>query len=158
MDLEHRIAILEAIEEIKGLKAVYAGVCDTGYKPEGMFPLFVENAVWVDTTGRFGRYEGRQAICDFFAGVSSSIAWALHYMIAPKITVHDDLVSAEGTWYLWQPCTIDGVPVWLTGTYFDRYAKSLAPKLNVFTDPRLVLGMMQDIQKARMAADAKQKV
>lgn len=42
--------------------------------------------------------------------------------------------------------------------YFDRYAKSLAPKLNVFTDPRLVLGMMQDIQKARMAADAKQKV
>lgn len=39
--------------------------------------------------------------------------------------------------------------------YFDRYAKSLAPKLNVFTDPRLVLGMMQDIQKARMQADAK---
>ncbi len=29
--------------------------------------------------------------------------------------------------------------------YFDRYAKSLAPKLNVFTDPRLVLGMMSDI-------------
>ncbi len=39
--------------------------------------------------------------------------------------------------------------------YFDRYAKALAPKLNVFTDPRLVLGMMQDIQKARMQADAK---
>jgi predicted unusual protein kinase regulating ubiquinone biosynthesis (AarF/ABC1/UbiB family) len=34
--------------------------------------------------------------------------------------------------------------------YFDRYAKALAPKLNVFTDPRLVLGMMSDIQKARM--------
>jgi aarF domain-containing kinase len=34
--------------------------------------------------------------------------------------------------------------------YFDRYAKALAPKLNVFTDPRLVLGMMQDIQKAKM--------
>jgi len=33
--------------------------------------------------------------------------------------------------------------------YFDRYAKALAPKLNVFTDPRLVLGMMADIQKAR---------
>lgn len=39
--------------------------------------------------------------------------------------------------------------------YFDRYAKSLAPKLNVFTDPRLVLGMMSDIQKARMAYEAK---
>jgi predicted unusual protein kinase regulating ubiquinone biosynthesis (AarF/ABC1/UbiB family) len=41
--------------------------------------------------------------------------------------------------------------------YFDRYAKALAPKLNVFTDPRLVLGMMQDIQKARAQADAKAK-
>lgn len=34
--------------------------------------------------------------------------------------------------------------------YFDRYAKLLAPKLNVFTDPRLVMSMMADIQKARM--------
>jgi predicted unusual protein kinase regulating ubiquinone biosynthesis (AarF/ABC1/UbiB family) len=33
--------------------------------------------------------------------------------------------------------------------YFDRYAKILAPKLNVFTDPRLVMSMMQDIQKVR---------
>ncbi|MEZ4365647.1 MAG: AarF/UbiB family protein [Kofleriaceae bacterium] len=40
--------------------------------------------------------------------------------------------------------------------YFDRYAKALAPKLNVFTDPRLVLGMMGDIQKARQAAGAAQ--
>jgi aarF domain-containing kinase len=39
--------------------------------------------------------------------------------------------------------------------YFDRYAKALAPKLNVFTDPRLVLGMMSDIQKARMQHEAK---
>lgn len=41
--------------------------------------------------------------------------------------------------------------------YFDRYAKALAPKLNVFTDPRLVLGMMSDIQKARAQAEAKLK-
>lgn len=40
--------------------------------------------------------------------------------------------------------------------YFDRYAKALAPKLNVFTDPRLVIGMMGDIQKARMAQAAKE--
>lgn len=33
--------------------------------------------------------------------------------------------------------------------YFDRYAKLLAPELNVFTDPRLVMSMMADIQKAR---------
>lgn len=33
--------------------------------------------------------------------------------------------------------------------YFDRYAKLLAPKLNVFTDPRLVMSLMQDVTKAR---------
>ncbi|HVK73104.1 MAG TPA: AarF/UbiB family protein [Kofleriaceae bacterium] len=38
--------------------------------------------------------------------------------------------------------------------YFDRYAKALAPKLNVFTDPRLILSMMADIQKARASLEA----
>lgn len=38
--------------------------------------------------------------------------------------------------------------------YFDRYAKALAPKLNVFTDPRLIMSMMGDIQKVRMAGTA----
>jgi predicted unusual protein kinase regulating ubiquinone biosynthesis (AarF/ABC1/UbiB family) len=33
--------------------------------------------------------------------------------------------------------------------YFDRYAKLLAPKLNVFSDPRLIMGLMQDVQKVR---------
>jgi predicted unusual protein kinase regulating ubiquinone biosynthesis (AarF/ABC1/UbiB family) len=33
--------------------------------------------------------------------------------------------------------------------YFDRYAKALAPKLNVFTDPRLIFSLMADIQKVR---------
>ena len=33
--------------------------------------------------------------------------------------------------------------------YFDRYAKILAPKLNVFSDPRLVTGLLQDVQKVR---------
>lgn len=33
--------------------------------------------------------------------------------------------------------------------YFDRYAKLLAPDLNVFTDPRLVMSMMGDIMTAR---------
>ncbi len=41
--------------------------------------------------------------------------------------------------------------------YFDRYAKALAPKLNVFTDPRLIMSMMADIQKVRMASAAAAK-
>jgi predicted unusual protein kinase regulating ubiquinone biosynthesis (AarF/ABC1/UbiB family) len=38
--------------------------------------------------------------------------------------------------------------------YFDRYAKILAPKLNVFSDPRLIMGLMQDVQKVRAEAAA----
>lgn len=33
--------------------------------------------------------------------------------------------------------------------YFDRYAKLLAPSLNVFSDPRLIMSMMNDIVKVR---------
>ncbi len=38
--------------------------------------------------------------------------------------------------------------------YFDRYAKLLAPTLNVFSDPRLVMSLMQDVMKAKMQAQA----
>jgi predicted unusual protein kinase regulating ubiquinone biosynthesis (AarF/ABC1/UbiB family) len=36
--------------------------------------------------------------------------------------------------------------------YFDRYAKLLAPKLNIFSDPRLVAAIAQDVMRARAAA------
>jgi len=40
--------------------------------------------------------------------------------------------------------------------YFDRYAKALAPKLNVFTDPRLIMSLQRDVMKAREMAKAAQ--
>ena len=52
------------------LKARYADVCDTGYDPVRMRPFFTEDAVW-DGGPRFGRYEGVDAVCEFFAGISS---------------------------------------------------------------------------------------
>jgi hypothetical protein len=120
-----RLAKLQAAEDIRHLKARYADVCDTGYDPERMRPFFTDDAVW--DGGRFGRYEGMDAICGFFAGVSAQIVWALHYMVAPVITVDDDLVTARGSWYLWQPCTLvtpDGPrAMWLTGRYADRYRR-----------------------------------
>ena len=129
-DLAHAVAKLQAAEDIRTLKARYARVCDTGYEPAGMAPLFTSDAVW--DGGRGGRYEGNDAICGFFDGVSADIVWALHYMIAPAIEVDDDLVGASGTWYLWQPCTVvapDGPKaVWLTGGYADRYRKDMPKK------------------------------
>ena len=36
--------------------------------------------------------------------------------------------------------------------YFDRYAKILAPNLNVFRDPRIVTALAMDVMQARMQA------
>lgn len=123
-DLEHRLARVEAIEAIRALKARYADVCDTGYEPDRIVPMFTEDAVW-DGGERFGRYDGIDEIYGFFADVSKQIVWALHYMVAPLIEVAPDLESATGSWYLWQPCTLVGdsgpQAVWLTGRYADRY-------------------------------------
>ncbi len=123
-ELEQRVGRLEAIEAIRALKARYADMCDTGYDPERMKPMFTADAVW-DGGDRFGRYEGIDEIYGFFAGVSSQIVWALHYMVAPLIEVAPDLESATGSWYLWQPCTLvtdsGQQAVWLTGRYADRY-------------------------------------
>jgi hypothetical protein len=120
MDLEQRIARLEAIEAIKKLKATYAEACDDDYNPQRMFPLFCADAVWEEAT-TFGRHEGRDAICAFFAGVSAPISWALHYTDAPLVTVADDLGTATSDWYIFMPATVDGGPLWLMATYSDRY-------------------------------------
>ena len=124
--LETRLARLEAIEAIRELKARYADVCDTGYDPVRMRPFFTEDAVW-DGGPRFGRFEGVDAVCEFFAGISSQITWALHYMIAPIIDVADDGLSAAGSWYLLEPCTMatDEGPraMVITGRYADRYRR-----------------------------------
>jgi aarF domain-containing kinase len=37
--------------------------------------------------------------------------------------------------------------------YFDRYAKLLAPKLNVFRDPRIVAALMEDVMRASTRAE-----
>ncbi len=119
-DLERTVRKLAAAEDIKKLKAYYAHLCDIGYPPDRIADLFVEDGIW-DGGEMFGVQRGKQAIHDFFDNVRGSISWALHYMIAPSIEVADDLQSATGSWYLWQPCTVDGNPIWLCGLYNDVY-------------------------------------
>jgi hypothetical protein len=104
--LEHRIARLEATREIEQLMIRYADICDRGYDPAEISTILTEDAVW-DGGSNLGRHEGRSAICDFFGGASERITWALHYMIAAAVEVDEDLTNARGSWYLWQPCTIE---------------------------------------------------
>jgi len=120
-ELTKRIQTLEDLEDIKRLKAVYALACDDKYNPEKMEPLFTEDAVW-DGGKYFGRYEGRDNICNFFAGVSDNIIYALHYILMPHVVTHGD--TADATWYLWMIATMKETGgVFGAGVYADKYHK-----------------------------------
>jgi hypothetical protein len=85
-----------------------------------MRSVFTSDAVW-DGGERFGVHDGFDAIYAFFAGVSREITWALHYMIAPVVEVDGD--TATASWYLLEPCTLNGQAVWLMGNYRDEYRR-----------------------------------
>jgi hypothetical protein len=121
--LEQQIARLTAIEDIKQMKALYCHYCDNDYDPEGLSNLFVEDGIWDGAD--FGRYEGRAAIKEFFAGISGDIVFAGHLVLNPIITVDGD--TANGKWWLIMPCTTmtEGKKEarWLAAEYDDDYVK-----------------------------------
>ncbi|WP_326837572.1 nuclear transport factor 2 family protein [Amycolatopsis rhabdoformis] len=121
--VEERLAHLEAADQIRALKMTYARLCDAGYPTAELRQLFTPDAVW-DGGRAFGRHEGWPEIEEFFAGADTRVDWALHYTVAGDVRVAEDGRSATGTWYLWQPMTLDGSPVWLMGRYQDDYVRS----------------------------------
>ena len=127
-DLATRVARLEAIEEIRALKLKYARYCDAGYPPEELAALFTEDAVWDGDEAHFGVHRGRDAIRQFFAEISATFIFAMHYTLGGVIDVSTDLQSASGAWYLWEPCTIvqEDAPhcMWVMGNYAEDYRKA----------------------------------
>jgi hypothetical protein len=103
LTLEQRVSRLESAEEIRAMKALYCDLCDRGYDPTGLAALFTEDAVWDGAI--FGRYEGREAIRDFFKGISGSLVFAAHLVMNPIIEFLDDH-TAHGKWRLWEPATV----------------------------------------------------
>jgi ketosteroid isomerase-like protein len=119
--LDRRLRTLEDIEAIKQLKFRYADACDRGYDTDTLADLFTADAIW--DGGLFGRYQGREAIREFFRGVSTDIPFAMHYMMNPIISVDGD--EADGEWYLFQTCTFaDGnTAIWGAARYDEQYRR-----------------------------------
>jgi hypothetical protein len=126
LSLEKRVAKIEAERDINRLKMQYARACDEQYDPEQLAPMFAEDAVW-DGGPTFGAHVGRAAISDYFAGISGTISWAMHYIVGGDITVNDDLETATANWQLWCPVSmkVDGewTAVVLASTYADQYVR-----------------------------------
>src|SRR5262249_47522356 len=76
-DLALRLQKLEDERAIAQLVYRYAELCDDAYDPDGLAGLFTEDAAWSasspDGSVDFGRYQGREAIRAFFAGVSADL-------------------------------------------------------------------------------------
>jgi ketosteroid isomerase-like protein len=119
--LEGRVRDLEATDSIRNLKARYAELCDDNYNPDGIAALFVEDAVW--DSGPLGRFEGREAIREFFRGASKIFTFAIHYSLNPQIEVTGD--TARARWYLFMPCTVgdDDQAMWRAGIDDEEYVR-----------------------------------
>src|ERR1700724_4118531 len=100
--IERRLQVLEDAEAIRNLKARYAALCDNQYDADGIASLFTEDAVWESPA--LGRFEGREAIRDFFRGASGIFSFAIHYSLNGQIAAEGD--TRHRRWYLVVPCTV----------------------------------------------------
>jgi hypothetical protein len=119
--LEQRVQALEDVNAIRHLKARYAAYCDDQYNPDGIAALFTEDAVW-ESQG-LGRFEGRDAIREFFRGASQLFPFAIHYSLNGQIDVQGDTARAQ--WYLFMPCTLGegNRAMWRAGIDHEEYVR-----------------------------------
>ena len=120
-ELQAKVRHLEDIEALRNLKAEYAAACDDNYDADRLAALFVEDATW-ESQG-MGKYEGREAIREFFRGISGHFVFALHYGLNPQIEVTGD--TARARWYLFMPCTVGdtGKAMWRAGLDEEEYVR-----------------------------------
>lgn len=119
--LETRLRALEDVIAIQNLKARYAAFCDDNYNADEIAALFCEDAVWESPS--LGRFDGREAIREFFKRASQIFSFAIHYSLNGHIEVEGDTARAQ--WYLFMPCTLaDGDrAMWRAGIDREEYAR-----------------------------------
>ena len=93
--IERRLQALEDTEAIRNLKSRYAALCDDNYNADGIAALFTEDAIW-DSPG-LGRFEGREAIREFFRRAAGIFSFAIHYSLNGQIHVDGDTAGRSGT-------------------------------------------------------------
>jgi hypothetical protein len=72
---------------------------------------------------RLGRFEGREAIRNFFRGASAIFSFEIHYSLNGEIEVEGD--TARARWYLFMPCTVaaGNQAMWRASIDHETYAR-----------------------------------
>jgi hypothetical protein len=112
---------LEAIEEIRTLKALYCRWADRGYDTAGddaarFAALFVADAVW---TG--GRSAAAVGLAEIAARFESFRPFGFHFLTNGIVEVDLVFGRARARWSALAPSTDhDGTALWIAGTYDDE--------------------------------------
>jgi SnoaL-like domain len=120
-DFARRVDALEAKDAIRRLMAAYVRARDLGEGAAGLGDFFTADATW-EGTGRLaevlGRYQGRTAIAERFAG---PLARGLHLLTNESIEVQGD--EAVGCWTYLQPAMVQGRACWLAARYHNDFRR-----------------------------------
>ena len=131
-DLAARLAVLEAQDAVRRLKAAYMQGLDDRRRAE-VAELFWEDAVWESLPDRVpegspdlprpgSRTVGRAAIGRSFADAAAAMSFTAHFLTNEDITVDGD--RAVGRWKLLQACTWGReTAFWQAGVYVDDFER-----------------------------------
>ncbi len=117
--LEERITRLEAIEDIRQLKARYCAYGDRLIPLDDLHTIFTPDAVW---DSGVSRHDGRDAIVAYFHKQVPNMLFSAHLLANPIIEVQG--ATARAQWWSLTPATRlrDGKQqaYWMLGAYDDR--------------------------------------
>ncbi len=94
-DVESRLQLAESILAIKALSHRYSNLCDRGFDPDRISALFVDDGVW-DGGEIVGRFEGREAIRTFLAGLAKVVTWSGHFVVNDEFEVTGGVIEVFG--------------------------------------------------------------
>lgn len=121
--IEQRLAVLEAIEAIRALKARYLFACDRK-DPKSFRACFANGKVEIDY-GAIGKFDNADALTKIYTEMACQEHMVeMHHGVNPQIEVVDER-RARGTWglhYFLINTQTQGVTQ-LVGYYEDEYCK-----------------------------------
>jgi SnoaL-like domain len=119
--LERRLQVLEDAEANRNFKSTLRGVVRQPVRCRRDCQ-FVHRGCGLGKPA-LGRFEGRDAIRNFFRGASGIFSFAIHYSLNSHIEVEGD--TARARWYLFMPCTVaaGNQAIWRAGIDHETYAR-----------------------------------